>query len=89
MIDEAKLKDLIKAAVREVLDEMHLAVETDELNKDQVAKMLGVCTRSITTWMKRESFPYETRGGRPVFKRNSALAWWRERGRPAPQLKAV
>lgn len=89
MIDEQRLRTLIKDCIREVLDERQMIVDADVLTKDQVARVLGVTIRSVTTYMRREGMPHEIRGGRPVFRREKVLGWWRDRGRPVPALRAI
>ena len=89
LLDEQKLCDLIKRCIREVLDERQMVVDADIMTKDEIAKLLGVCTRSITTYMKREGMPHTYRNGHPVFKRAEVLPWWRERGKPVPTLMAI
>ena len=90
MIDEEKLLDLVKRAVREVLNERGYAVRDELLEKDDVAKLFGVTTRTITTWMTREAMPHEkSHGGRVLFQREAVLRWARERGIFARPLKAV
>jgi len=87
LIDEEKLELLMCRAVRKVLDERQMVVSADALSKDQVAKLLNVSTRTITTYMKREGMPHTYRFGRLEFQRDEVLAWWREHGRPVPELK--
>jgi len=89
LIDEAKLEDLMCRALRKVLDERQMVVSADALSKDQVAKLLGLSTRTITTYINREGMPHTYRLGRLEFQRDEVLAWWRGRGRPVPELKAV
>ena len=89
LLDEAQLEEIMVRAVRRVLDERQMVIEADSLSKDQVAKLLGVCTRSITTYMKRDSMPHTFRLGRLEFQREEVLTWWRERGRPVPALRIL
>lgn len=89
MIDQEQLKSLIKQAVREVLDERGYALHDELMDKDQVAKFLGVTTRTVTTWMAREGLPHQKgHGGRVTFQREDVLRWAREHAVPI-KLKAV
>ena len=49
LLDEARLEELMVRAVRRVLDERQMVIDADSLSKEQAAKLLGVCTRTITT----------------------------------------
>jgi|GEM_PF-4880530 len=89
LFDEAKLEELIVRAVRRVLDERRMIVEVDKLSKGQVAELLGVTTRTVTTYMKRNDMPHTWRHHRPEFDRELVLEWWREQmGKPVPILRA-
>lgn len=77
IFDEAQLEAFIRGVVNRVLAERSGASVLEEnLGKDEVAEMLGVTGRTITTWMKRQGIPHEHRGGRPRFKRTEVLTWW-------------
>ena len=89
LLDEARLEELMVRAVRRVLDERQMVIDADSLSKEQAAKLLGVCTRTITTYMKREGMPHTFRLGRLEFRRDEILTWWRERGNPVPALRSV
>jgi hypothetical protein len=89
LLDEAQLEEIMVRAVRRVLDERQMVIEVDTLSREQVAKLLGVCTRSITTYMKREGMPHTHRLGRLEFRREDVLTWWRERGRSVPALRIL
>jgi hypothetical protein len=90
ILDEAKLEELIERAVDRVLDRRMTAVEAGLLTKEQVAVMLGVTPRTITTYQQREGMPYRKRpGGHCEYNRAEVLTWWRDRGKVVPPLKAV
>lgn len=89
LFDEARLEELVMRCVRKVLDERHMIVEVDKLSKGQVAALLGVSTRTVTTYMQQKKMPHTWRGNRPEFDRELVLEWWREiMGHPVPILRA-
>ncbi len=88
LFDEQQLEELVIRAVRRALDERLATLEHDLLTKEQVAQLLSVTTRTVTTYMQREGLPHTKRGGRAEFKRSEVINWWRDFGK-LPRLKVV
>jgi predicted transcriptional regulator len=85
MIDETKLEEMVLRCIRRVLDERAIG---ELMTKTEVAELLECSERTITNYMARKGLPYETRHGRPAFRREQVLAWHVDHG-PLHRLKSA
>lgn len=76
VVSRQELHDLIRDAVRDALDSQRPA---EWLSKAQVAELIGVTTRSVSTYVERDGLPSHRRGGTLRFRRDEVNAWMRGR----------
>lgn len=76
-----QLTELFRKVVREELTERGYAAEHEVMNKEQLAKLFDVTTRTVTNWMAREGLPHKKGpGGMVSFLREEIAAWSKEHG---------
>jgi len=77
----SELEALLRRCVREELAERGYAAEHEVMNKEQLAKLFDVTTRTVTNWMAREGLPHKKGpGGLVSFLREEIVAWSKEHG---------
>lgn len=72
---EEQLKDLIKAAVREVLVELENKKPQEVISAKELSKWLGVSAAWISTNKDRLGIPYFKMGGSDKFYRSDVEKW--------------
>jgi excisionase family DNA binding protein len=72
-LTQSQLCEIVKSAVRDVLDDAHEPPQF--LTLDQAAELLQASTRSVRTWVNEEGLPALRAGSEYRFRRESIVAW--------------